>query len=348
MNTFLTEKLNERALPKLRSRSEMLDLLLREEYGYLPPTPINMTFEVQENYIPNFCAGKADAKKIIANCVMGDKRFSFPFYAVIPVNEGKHPFFVHINFRDDIPDRYMPSEELVDNGFAVFSFCYKDITSDDEDFTNGLAGILYENGKREPTDAGKLSMWAWAAQRVMDYAYLNSGNLDLNCAIVCGHSRLGKTALLAAATDKRFKFAYSNDSGCSGAAIFRGKEGETAEKIYDVFPYWFCENFGKYGEGEREMSFDQHYLLASIAPRFVCVGSATKDAWADPVSEFLSCVAASKAFNKPLVCAERLPIVNDMWFEGDIGYHFREGLHYFGREDWLRLIEFIRLHQTIK
>lgn len=345
MNTFLAEKINERKLPELRSKEEMLDLLLREEYGYIPPVPSEITFDVQNNYIPNFCAGKAESKKIIANCLIGDKTFSFPFYAVIPVKEGKYPFFIHINFRDDVPDRYMPSEELVDNGFAVFSFCYGDVTSDDGDFTNGLAGILYEIGKRNPTDAGKISMWAWAAHRVMDYAYLNSEKLDLSCAVVCGHSRLGKTALLTAATDERFNFAYSNNSGCSGAAIFRGKQGETAENICDAFPYWFCENFSKYGNYEYEMSFDQHYLLASIAPRFVCVGSATRDLWADPVSEFLSCVAASKAFNKPFECADRLPQVNDTWFNGDIGYHLREGLHYFCREDWNNLIKFINMHR---
>lgn len=348
MGEFLTEKLNERVLPQLLSREEMLDLLLKEEYGYIPPAPSEMTFDVQENYIPNFCAGKAQAKKITANCVMGDKVFSFPFYAVIPVKEGKYPFFVHINFRDDVPDRYMPSEELVDNGFAVFSFCYKDVTSDDGDFTNGLAGVLFENGKRGLSDAGKIAMWAWAAHRVLDYAYLNSEKLDLKSAVVCGHSRLGKTALLTAATDERFKFAYSNNSGCSGAAVFRGKSGETTEHIYNVFPYWFCENFGKYRNRENEMPFDQHYLLASIAPRFVCVGSATEDAWADPVSEFLSCVASSDAFNNPFKCDDRFPKLNDIWFQGDVGYHLREGLHYFGREDWLRLIEFIRLHQIIK
>lgn len=345
MKSFLDGKINERNLPRILPREEMLDLLLKEEYGYIPPIPTEMSFEVQDNYIPNFCAGKAEAKRIVANCVMGDKTFAFPFYAVFPVKDGKYPFFVHINFRDDIPDRFMPSEELVDNGFAVFSFCYKDVTSDDGDFTNGLAGVLYENGKRKPSDAGKLSMWAWASQRVLDYACINSEKLDLNCAVVCGHSRLGKTALLTAATDERFKFAYSNNSGCGGAAIFRGKKGETAEKIYSAFPYWFCENFGKYGNCENEMKFDQHYLLASIAPRFVCVGSATEDAWADPVSEFLSCVAAGEAFNKSFECDDRLPVVNDMWFNGDIGYHFREGLHYFGREDWNRLIEFVNSHK---
>lgn len=139
-------------------------------------------------------------------------------------------------------------------------------------------------------------MWAWAAQRVLDYAQTLDELLDLDCAIVCGHSRLGKTALLAAATDKRFAFAYSNDSGCSGAAITREKQGENVKDICERFPYWFCENYKLYIDNEQNMPFDQHYLLASIAPRKVLVGSAAEDIWADPISEFLCCVAAGSVF----------------------------------------------------
>ena len=252
---MLLELLKERNLPPLLPREEMLTILQREEYGFLPPPPEALSFRVEKNTILNFCAGKATCDKVTAECTVGGKPFSFPFYVTLPTAEGKHPFFVHINFRPDVPDRYMPTEELVDNGFAVLSFCYKDVTSDDRDFTNGLAGVLYGEGARTPTDAGKIAMWAWASHRVLDYAETISDRLDLSAAVVCGHSRLGKTALLAAATDPRFTHAYSNDSGCSGAAISRGKKGETAEAIYRVFPHWFCENFEKYGEREDEMPF---------------------------------------------------------------------------------------------
>lgn len=341
---MLSEILNERGVPPLKSREEMLHIMQNEVYGFLPPAPESLTFDVTVNTITNFCAGKAVCNKIVANCVIGGKEFSFPFYASLPTNGKKHPFFVHINFRDNIPDLYLPVEEVIDSGFAVLSFCYKDITTDDRDFTNGIAGVLYENSKRESNDAGKIAMWAWAAQRVLDYAYKNPEIFDLERAAVCGHSRLGKTALFVGAMDERFKFVYSNDSGCSGAAITRNKQGETVEAIYKNFPYWFCENYQKYVNNESNMPFDQHYLAASVAPRKLLIGSASNDLWADPESEMLCCVAASSTFQNGFKCEDRLPQSGDKFFEGDIGYHLREGNHYFSREDWQRLIEFVNLH----
>lgn len=344
MKEFLDKKLAERNLPELRSREEMLKLLLENEYGVLPPKPESISFEAEENIIERFCAGKAVLKKITAKCVIGGKSFSFPFYATIPTKPGKYPFFIHVNFRPDVPDRYMPTEELIDNGFAVLSLWYGDVTSDDGDFTNGLAGVLYENGKRRSNDPGKISMWAWAAQRVMDYACLHSDIFDLTRSVVCGHSRLGKTALVTAATDERFRFAYSNEAGCSGDALARGTTGEKVGDIIDRFPFWFCENYFEYHSKEENMPFDQHYLLSCIAPRFVCVGSAAEDAWADPKAQYLCCVAASSAFGKGLSCPDRFPEPGEKFLEGDIGFHLRNGCHYFSREDWHRLIEFVNIH----
>ena len=341
--------LRKRELPDFKTREEMIDILQKEEYGYLPEKPEKITWKTTENFVPKFCASKADFSKIDLTCTLNGKDFTFPVYSVIPTKEGKYPFFIHINFRPDVPDRYMPTEELVDNGFAVLSFCYKDVTNDNDDFTDGLAGIIFENGERKnPDDPGKISMWAWAAQRVLDYAE-SIEKLDKNCVTVCGHSRLGKTALLASATDERFTFAYSNNSGCSGDAITRAKGGERVANITDEFPYWFCENYKKYIDKEHEMPFDQHFLLAAIAPRYVAVGAAKEDRWADPDSQMLCCVAASDFYKKQnqkgFISENRLPQIDDVFHEGNIGYHLRAGTHYFSREDWLKLIHFINLHK---
>ena len=51
--------LQQRQLPTLRSRAEMLDMLQREVYGYLPEKPLSVSFSVIEPISRNFCAGKA-------------------------------------------------------------------------------------------------------------------------------------------------------------------------------------------------------------------------------------------------------------------------------------------------
>ena len=342
---MLQNILQDRGVPALLTRAEMLETMQKEVYGYLPPKPDSLEWKVQNAFIPDFCAGKASSQRVELTAKLGDKTFTFPFVAVIPNAPGPHPFFIHINFRPDVPDRYMPSEEIVDNGFAVLSIYYQDVTTDNGDFQNGLAGVLYENGQRGPHDAGKIAMWAWAAQRVLDYAE-QEPRLDKTCVTVCGHSRLGKTALFCGATDERFTFVYSNDSGCSGAAITRDKMGETVEIITRAFPFWFCENYWQYANREHEMPFDQHYLVASVAPRYAYVASAKEDTWADPYSEMLSCVAASPAYEAlgldGFICDDRLPEVGDRWHAGHIGYHLRAGQHYFGREDWNTVMDFIR------
>ena len=248
------------------------------------------------------------------------------------------------NFSPDVPDKYLPAEEIVDNGFAVLSVCYQDVTTDDGDFANGLAALVTPEDaqgdltKRAPSAPGKIAMWAWANMRVLDYA-ATKNMLDMNNAAVIGHSRLGKTALLTGALDERFRFVIANNSGCSGDALSRGNKGEQIADIVSQnrFHYWFCKNFFKYAECGYA-PFDQHQLLAALAPRNVLIGAANEDAWADPVSQYLSAVAASpawKAFGKEgLVSPDRLPEVGDIFNNGRISYHLRAGTHYLSRHDW--------------
>ena len=336
--------IEERKLPALLSEEEMLEILQREEYGFMPSPPEKITFSKRAMRTDNDFCGKGKMWEIAINCTLHGKEFSFPVSLMLPSGEGPHPFFVNINFEKNVPNYYFPAEEILDNGFGAFNLYYKDVTSDNDDFTDGLAGIFYPDGKRNATDPGKIALWAWAASRVLDYAQTEP-RLDMTRAAVCGHSRLGKTALVAGAFDHRFRFVHSNNSGCSGAAVARGNTGETVSDICRVFPYWFCENYKKYAENEDKMPFDQHFLLACIAPNFVSVGSASEDSWADPAGEQLSCFAASDIYKKydmkGFVCDKRAA-VGDCFFDGSIGYFLRKGRHFFSREDWNKVISFIK------
>ena len=250
-------------------------------------------------------------------------------------------------------------EEIADAGFDVLCVCYTDLSSDDGDFTNGLAGLFYD-GPRGEHDAGKLMLWAYGASRILDMA-AELPMLDLSRAAVMGHSRLGKTALLAGMLDERFRFVFSNDSGCSGAALSRGnlgqtgalgpygKTGESIRYITETFPFWFAPCYARFADTNAPEGFDQHHLLAAIAPRYAYVASADMDDWADPDSEFLSCVAASVAWERlglsGFVHSSRLPKTGEAYQVGHVGYHRRHGKHFLSRHDWAYYMSFIRLHE---
>ncbi len=323
-------------------RRELISLFCTEIYGFLPPAPLALQAAVEKSE-ENFCAGKATFSKIRLTAHLEQGEFSFPVYAVIPKADKPCPAFLHINFRDNVPDRYMPSEEICDNGFAAISFCYQDVSSDDKDFSDGLGGLLCLAKNRKSTSPGKIALWSWAAMRVMDYIQTLPA-LDARHIAVVGHSRLGKTALLTGALDERFFLTISNDSGCDGAALSRGKTGETLQDICHRFPYWFCPNHLRYAKNESALPIDQHALLALLAPRFAYVGSAAEDSWADPLSEYLSCVAASPAYQllgvPGFYYPDRFPQSGDSFHQGNIGYHLRHGVHYFSRMDWQQYMKF--------
>ena len=331
-------------MPKGLSKKEIMESLLREEYGYLPEKPYHVEAE-QVAMDPSFCAGGADLVTLKLKCKAAWGEFAFPIYYVCPKKAQKPvPAFIHINFTNRIPDKYQPTEEIIDSGFAVLTIYYEDVTKDDGDFTNGLAGVVYPDGIRKKDQCGKIGLWAWAAMAVMEYA-LTLPELDSARISVIGHSRLGKTALLAGALEERFYSAISNNSGCSGAAISRNKGGESIKAIYTKFPYWFCENYEKYMEKEGELPFDQHYLIAANVPHRVIVGSAERDLWAGPKNEYLSCVAASDYFKEQgltgLISEKTEPEAGDFFPEGHICYWMRSGGHYLGRADWAKYIEYL-------
>lgn len=358
---MLRDILNERGIEDIcqfspeeweQTRDKYLNIFINEEYGLPVPEPTSLTFEelpLDAKLLPHF-AGKATCRKVIAHTEVCGKSYSFPFVATIPTSEGKHPFFVLNNFGPEVPHKYFPAEELIDNGFAILSVYYQDVTTDNGDFTNGLAALVTpeeaqaDPTKRAPNGTGKIAMWAWANMRLLDYA-TTKDSLDMNNAAVIGHSRLGKTALLTGALDTRFRFVIANNSGCSGDAITREKKGEHIEVITRTFPFWFCENYKKYVD-ESRLTFDQHMLVATIAPRHFLCGTAVEDVWADPESQLLSCYAATKAWEQlgqnGLIAPDRYAEVGECFTEGEICFHLRSGKHYLSRYDWNVYMDYIK------
>lgn len=335
-------------LPSLegKTKEELLSLLLAEEFGNLPPLPTEISAEKLPTENASF-AGKARLERRRLCCRASFGEFSFPIAYVCPKEAAQPlPTLLQINFRPNVPDLYQPTEELIDRGHAVLSFCYTDVTADNDDFTDGLAGLVYPTGEREERDCGKVGLWAWATLALFQYAR-TLPELDPDRITVAGHSRLGKTALLAGALEERFFCAYSNDSGCGGAALARDNDGETVEKICKVFPYWFSRRYLSYVNRENEMPFDQHFLIAANRPHRVYIASAASDLWACPRNEHLAAVAASafyEALGLPGLSDKTpsLPAVGTRLHEGYVAYHLRRGTHFLGREDWNLLLDYLQ------
>lgn len=216
-------------------------------------------------------------------------------------------------------------EMALERGYAVATMCYHDICPD-----------------KPSSPTGTIGTWAWGYSRIADYLQKHERRIDADRMVVMGHSRLGKTALWAGAQDERFKVVISNNSGCGGAALSKRVYGENIARITAAFPHWFTPAFNAYSENEAALPFDQHELLALIAPRHVYVASAKDDRWADPKGEYLSAYYAGPVFElydmNPLPGPPAFPSLpgdgSGVKLHYDVAYHLRPGGHDVTPYDW--------------
>ena len=351
-------------------RAELLTLFTDQMFGAAPPKPgcrINV-FEEQNGVLD----GLANRRQVRIDflgehSVPGmDMLIYTPARATAPV-----PAFLGLNFRGNHgvhsdpairigegwtlstpgrePERRGQSqsrwqlEKVLSRGYALATTCYGDIDPDfDDGFENGVHGLAPPRG---PGDWGSVAAWAWGLSRALDYLELMPA-VDASRVAALGHSRLGKAALWAGATDERFAMVVPINSGGCGAALSRHLSGETVEICNVRFPHWFCQNYKAYNGREQDLPFDQHMLLALVAPRPLYVASAEDDGWADPHGEFLATREAGPAYEllgkRGLGVDIRPPV--DEPVMADIGYHVRSGGHNVTAFDWDQFLDFADLH----
>jgi len=359
---MILSELKKRNLPALKTREEMVEIMQREVYGYLPNISYKMSVSEPTMVEARFDKGNVHYTRAEVTIETENGAHTFPIFRLLHQDGKKRPLIIYNNFHLDGRSQYFPVEELSEYDVDYITFCYKDITSDDGDFTNGIAPLFLPNGQQKDTDCGKIAMWAWCAMRVLDYA-LTLPSTDPDNVMISGHSRLGKTALFTGMMDTRFKFVLSNMAGCAGDAIAHGGtgiaklspdytgvgKGENITDITNNFPYWFCKNYMKYRAKNYSDEFDQHYIVASICPRYVLVGSASLDHWADQVSQQLCCAAAGEAWEKAGLTGfkgtDKWILPNEASLEGQVGFFMIDSNHFMSRHCWKRAVEFIMLHK---
>jgi cephalosporin-C deacetylase-like acetyl esterase len=361
-------------------RPELMEMFASQMYGRTPEGRIAVTYEtLTEN--PNAMNGKATTRQVKFRFGNGQKTLEAILLLVIPNHvKGKVPVFVGYNYEGNHttttePEIFFPPslhlireagdpcwirgyeanrwsyDRILDRGYAVATMCYHDIYPDKvgmkDQKEHSIVSLFpgYRPDSVVPDGWQAIGAWAWGSSRIVDYLETQD-RLDADKVVIMGHSRQGKAALWAGAQDRRFRVVISNNSGCGGAALSRRIFGETVAQVTSRSP-WFCPAFRKlYAGNESNLPFDQHELIALMAPRPVYVASASEDGWADPKGEFLSAFHAGPVYElyelsglgTDVQPGPEQPVMNG------IGYHIRTGKHGVTEYDWERFMDFADRH----
>ncbi len=240
-----------------------------------------------------------------------------------------------------------PLESIIRRGYAVATFYCGDVQPDRPDVREGMRATLPPPVAGAAADAAQtatIMWWAWGMHRAVDYLVTDK-SIDGARLAVMGHSRLGKTALLAGALDERIAVVIANQAGCGGSGPSRhaDPDAETVAIITQKFPHWFCDNFKEFADDTSRLPFDQNCLVALCAPRPVLFTAAADDRWANPAGQFDVLSAATPVYKLLAVdglTAERAPKPGDPLVASRLGYWIRPGDHAMTPEDWAACMDF--------
>jgi hypothetical protein len=349
-------------------RPELKALFQHYMYGAFPPAPKKITAKVEYENRQAF-GGKATLQEI---AISWGPAGAPPIHLLLVMpNQKRDPVavFLGMNFCgnhalvDDagvrLPDVWMYNgpgvknnrateagrgkqakvwdlQHSIDQGYVVATFYNGDIDPDQNEVRGGIQPYLRKKGQEPgPHDWGTIALWAWGIQRAVDYL-VTRNDIDRERIALVGHSRLGKTALLAAAFDERIAMAIPLQAGCGGTAPSRGKVGESVKQINDHFPHWFNGTFKEFNAQPERLPFDQHCLVALVAPRPVLFANAVEDTWANPEGQFEVLKAADPVYRFLGVEgleSKRMPPLGKL-LDNRLGYFIRPGKHSMTEADW--------------
>jgi hypothetical protein len=362
-----------------KRRPELKELFQHYMYGYLPaPEKIEAKLEREDR---KALGGKATLREVT---IRFGPTGTPPIHLLLVVpneRKGPTPVFVGMNFSGNhalvkdpavrLPTVWMypghpgvkdnratdagrgaetdvwDLEGAVDRGYAVATFYNGDVDPDRPDVREGIQPHLKPGEKPGPHDWGTIAAWAWGIHRAVDYLVTDK-DLDRERIIVVGHSRLGKTALLAAAFDDRIALAIPHQAGCGGTAPSRqnNPKVESVKRINTSFPHWFDGTFKEFNDQVERLPFDQNCLVALVAPRPVLFSNAVEDVWANPDGQFEVLRAADPVYRllgAGGLGAKEKPEVGKL-LDSQLGYFIRPGKHSMTREDWKAFRDFADKH----
>jgi hypothetical protein len=238
-------------------RPELKALFQHYMYGYLPPKPEEVKYEVRL-LDDKFLDGKATLSEATISFFQPALKHKLHVLLVEPKNDKPSPVFIGMNFCGnhaivDHPQVHIPEswiykscagvendkatekgrggqkdvwnvDLMVDRGYALASFYSGDLDPDTKEFTDGIEPAFWKSKTAEPDpdDTAAIAAWAWGYHRIVDFLIAErSKTIDKSRIAAVGHSRNGKTTLLAAAMDERIALAIPHQAGCGGTGPSR-------------------------------------------------------------------------------------------------------------------------------
>jgi len=332
-------------------RPEIVEDFDREIYGRVPANAPKVKWEVISTTRETNNDTPVVTKKLVGHADnSADPQINIDLTLATPANAtGPVPVMMELALSPEVlaalakrfPDMFRPQpgptwqQQMLAKGWGYAVYIPTTVQADNGDgLQSGIIGLANKGQPRSLHDWGVLRAWAWGASRVLDYFETNKA-VDAKHVGIEGHSRYGKTALVAMAFDPRFAIGYISSSGESGAKLYRRNFGEQIGNIAGTGEYhWMAGNFLKYDGPltENDLPVDANGLIALCAPRpvFIGAGAIDGDGWTDPKGMFLAAVGAGPVYRllgkRDLGTAE-FPAIETALIDGDIAFRQHSSGH---------------------
>ena len=342
--------------------AELRELFQHFEYGRLPSAPARVEAKIERT--EEAFGGKGTLREV--TLTWGMPGAAIHLLVITPKSEKPVPTFLGLSFvdpREALPggrqEKVWNVARALERGYAMALFWNGDLMPDKADEARERLQQFWPAERAEAAagdGCGTIAAWAWGVMRAMDYL-VTAPDIDAKRIATVGHSRNGKTVLLAAAMDERIALVIPSQAGCCGTAPSRvapelskiGPDGkpaiETVAFINDTFPHWFCRNFKKFNTEPARLPVDQHELIALCVPRPVLVSAAASDGWANPDGQFEMLRAADPVYRliagEGMASAEKPPASAPT--EGRLAYFLRPGKHEMNEADWAAWLNYADL-----
>ena len=302
-------------------------------YGTLPERPVHLSCE-SKSFDPSFAAGKATFCKANLILDLGDKEIYLPFISVIPKAKNPLPAIIYLSYEREIPNRFLPAEEIIDRGYAIFSLFIDDVTKNSPDFKSGIARHIAQT-RRKKLASGKIGLWAWAAMRLAEYV-CDLEFIDKDKIIIAGHGILARSALLASGNSEKCRYVIANCITEAPTPFSKNcrKSGLTVRDYSYLYSPAFADepDIDEF-EALIKISSDEHLLLG-FSEESNCV----------PSYNYLEKLRRGGEISPnfaPENMQNEIPTATQCINDGDFSYHVRCGSDYFSREDWNIYLDFI-------